>query len=420
MTHVHVIGAGLAGLSASLALTAAGRSVTIHESGPVAGGRCRSYYDRELDMRIDNGNHLLLSGNRTAFAYIDEIGTRDKFAMSHSPRFPFIDLKNGERWVLRPNRGRIPWWILSGTRRVPDTRISDYIGMMRIARIQDDTPVADSMRRGRLYWRLVEPLTIAALNTRPQAGLARLLGEVMTETLMRGGKASIPAFPREGLSDALVDPAVALLQQRGAEIGFSKRVSHLSITDGRVAAIRVGDQVLTLNSDDAVILAVPPWVAADLLPDLTVPDAFEAILNVHFRMAPKVEGPVAEAGFIGILEGVAEWVFIKTDHVSVTISAANSRVDEPARAIASAVWPDVCAALDQQISRGSALPPFRVVKEKRATFAATAQQEKRRPASRTPLRNLALAGDWTATGLPATIEGAIRSGRTAADIVLGA
>jgi hydroxysqualene dehydroxylase len=113
---------------------------------------------------------------------------------------------------------------------------------------------------------------------------------------------------------------------------------------------------------------------------------------------------------------MAEWVFVKRGHVSVTISAANRLVDQGADAIAATVWPDVRAALNLR----DPMPVWRVVKERRATFAATAAQEKLRPGARTGLANLVLAGDWTDTGLPATIEGAIRSGRTAADMLLAA
>ena len=70
-------------------------------------------------MRLDNGNHLLLSGNKSAFAYIDAIGARDRFTGPRNPVFPFMDLKTGRRWTLRPNRGRIPWWVLFADRRVP-------------------------------------------------------------------------------------------------------------------------------------------------------------------------------------------------------------------------------------------------------------------------------------------------------------
>jgi hydroxysqualene dehydroxylase len=419
MSQTHVIGAGLAGLSAALSLTAAGRSVVMHEAGPAAGGRCRSYFDKELDLPIDNGNHLLLTGNKAARAYINEIGARDAFHVPRQAVFPFVDLKTGDRWTVRPNKGRIPWWILSSKRKVPGTRLSDYLGLSRITRIRDDTPVADCMRRGRLYWRLLEPLSVAALNTPSQEGLARLLGTVIRETLMRGGRACIPMLPKQGLSDALINPAVATLAARGADIRFNSRIAELTIDDRRVTALRGPDGPIPLGPDDAVVLAVPPWVAAELLPKLVAPDEYQAILNIHFRFDADSNGPLGEAGFIGMTSGIAEWLFMKPGHISVTISAANNQVDDAARIIAARVWPNVVDALGLHASLKESMPAYRVVKERRATFSATAQQEPRRPGPRTEQAgNLALAGDWTATGLPATIEGAIRSGRSAAGVLL--
>ena len=420
MRHVHVIGAGLAGLSAALSLTAAGHGVTLHEAGPAAGGRCRSYFDRELGIRIDNGNHLLLTGNKDAFAFIAEIGSTALFGGPALPVFPFMDLKSGDRWRVRPNLGRIPWWVLARGRRVPDTRMSDYLKMRRIAAIQDETLVTDSMRRGKLYWRLVEPLAVAALNTHPQAALARLLGAVMRETLLKGGQYCIPRFPADGLSEALIDPAIATLRARGADILFNSRIASVRVQDGRVASLGTAAGAIEVGAGDAVVLAVPPWVAGDLLPGLTAPDHYEAILNLHYKLDADPEGPLAETGFLGVLSGTAQWIFAKKGHISVTVSAANELVDDSAAELAAVVWLNVRDALKLPPEMDREMPPYRVVKEKRATFAATAAQERRRPAARTKLPNLVLAGDWTKTGLPATIEGAIRSGRTAASILLAA
>jgi squalene-associated FAD-dependent desaturase len=407
--HVHVIGAGLAGLSAAIALCERGHAVTVVEAGPAGGGRCRSYFDRELGLRIDNGNHLLLSGNRAAFAFIDTIGARSTLAMPAEPVFPFVDLSSGLRWVLRPNRGRIPWWVLSGKRRVPGTRATDHLALLRLRRIRNDATVATSLRNDTLYRRLVEPLAVAALNTPPDIALARLLGAVMRETLFRGGGACIPAVPREGLSESLIDPAVAWLRARDCEVVTGRRVASVRIEAGRVKELATTEAAIPV---EAAVLAVPPWVATDLLPGQACPIGFQAILNVHFR----IEADPGPAGFIGLVGGIAEWVFVKRGHVSVTISAANRMVEWEAEAIARAVWHDVQAALDLE----GEMPPWRVVKERRATVAATAEQERLRPGARTGIANLVLAGDWTATGLPGTIEGAIRSGRTAAEVLLAA
>lgn len=409
--HAHIVGAGLAGLAAAVSLAAAGRRVTLYEAGPAAGGRCRSYLDRGLGMRIDNGNHLVLSGNRATMAYLRQVGAHDALAGPELPEFPFVDLADGSRWAVAPNPGRIPWWIFARGRRVPGTRVTDYLSLLTLRRAGKRQTVHEVLGRlGPLYRRLLEPLAIAALNTPTDAGLARLLDSVVRETLMRGGDACLPRVPRVGLSESFVDPALAWLSARGANTYAGRRVAALRREVARVAALETPDGSVPLGPDDDVVLAVPAWVAADLVPGLVVPEAFCAILNVHFV----IDADPGPTGFFGVVGGTAEWIFVRSGIVSVTISAANRLVDLSAEAIAQRVWPDVRAVL----GLADPMPPVRVVKERRATHAATAAQEARRPVARTAWRNLVLAGDWTATGLPATIEGAIRSGRAAADILL--
>ena len=410
MNTVHIIGAGLAGLSAGVALASTGRRVMVYEAGPTAGGRCRSYFDRELDCRIDNGNHLILSGNSATMAYLGAIGARSTMRDPGAAKFPFVDLATGARWTVAPGPGRIPWWVMQPSRRVPGTKITDYLQLLALRKAGQDTTVADLLDRpGALYPKLLEPLAVAALNTPPSEAMARLLGAVVEETLLAGGAACVPLFPRNDLSASLIDPAVAFLQAHGGDLQTGCLVAAIQTEAGRVATLATTTGPITVAPDDAVVLAAPPWIAASLLPELAVPDTFQAILNVHFRLGID-PGPV---GFIGVIGGMAEWVFIKRDVVSVTISAANRYVDLPASEIAARVWPNVQAVLEIDM----AMPKVRVVKERRATFAATAAQETRRPGPRTRLANLVLAGDWTATGLPATIEGAIRSGQAAAKLV---
>lgn len=167
---------------------------------------------------------------------------------------------------------------------------------------------------------------------------------------------------------------------------------------------------MAIGADETVIVAVPPAVAASLLPDLVTPRQSRAIVNAHFRLDQAVAAP----DFLGLVGATAQWIFVRDDIASVTVSAADELAEESNETIAMRLWPEVQQAL--QLS-GRDLPPYRIVKEKRATFAQTPAEAARRPGPRTSLANVLLAGDWTATGLPATIEGSVRSGHTAAACV---
>src|SRR5579883_946180 len=162
MPQIHIIGAGLAGLSAGVRLAGQQRAVTVYEAAGQAGGRCRSYYDAGLGAVIDNGNHLLLSGNRAAIRYLDLIGGRDKLEGPSRAEFAFVDLASGERWTLSINDGLWPAWLFDAKRRVPGTRPSDYLpaaALMWAGRRKTVNQVLGA--GGILYSRLWQPLMLA-------------------------------------------------------------------------------------------------------------------------------------------------------------------------------------------------------------------------------------------------------------------
>jgi len=408
----HVIGAGLAGLAAAVRLSEAGEAVVVHEAAGQAGGRCRSYHDPALDMEIDNGNHLLLSANHAALGYLRTIGAADRLVGPEHADFPFVDLKTGERWTLRISDGRVPWWIFDSGRRVPGTRASDYLGYARLLWPPRDAAVGDIVAcSGPLYDRLLGPLLLAALNTAPPEGSAALAGAVLRETVGAGGRACRPLIARDGLGAAFVAPALDYLGARGVTVGFGRRLRALELAGRNVVALGF-DASVQLLADDRVILAVPPVVAAALVPDLPAPSQFRAIVNAHFRIAP----PPGTAPIVGVVNGTVEWIFAFPNRLSVTISGADRLVDTPRDALARTIWREVASVA--QIGDTETLPPWQIVRERRATFAALPTEERKRPGADTAWRNLWLAGDWTATGLPATIEGAIRSGERAAALAI--
>ncbi|MBI3275640.1 MAG: FAD-dependent oxidoreductase, partial [Methylocystis sp.] len=174
--RVHVVGAGLAGLACALRLCGEGRRVVVYEAAGAAGGRCRSHYDAGLDLVIDNGNHLLLSGNRAAHDYLMRCGAAGALAGPNACVFDFLDARSGERWRLRPNASRWPWWIFVKDRRAPGTKAAEYLGALGILRAAPGATIGEAMAcSGLLYERLWRPVLLSALNTDPReasAGLA--------------------------------------------------------------------------------------------------------------------------------------------------------------------------------------------------------------------------------------------------------
>ena len=408
---VHIIGAGLGGLSAAVRLASLGRrKVAVHEATAFAGGRCRSYHDAAIGMTIDNGNHLLLSGNTAALAYLRDVGAEQRLIGPQHAEFFFVDLKSGARWTLKFNDGRLPFWIFDRNSRVPGTQPLDYLSLARLLWARDRQTVGEVIPcEGVLYERLVEPLILAALNIDPPQGSARLAAAIVRETLAVGGRACRPLIAREGLGPTLVEPALAFLKQRGATLYLEHQLRALAFADGRVETLDFGAETIALGADDTVILAVPPYAAAMLVRGLDVPNEFRAIVNAHFRIAPPADLPP----ILGVLNATTQWLFSFPGRLSVTISAGDRLIDTPREELAATIWSEVARVTGLPAT----LPPWQIVRERRATFAATPAQDLKRPRTATNWSNLFLAGDWTDTGLPATIEGAIRSGNRAAQMI---
>jgi hypothetical protein len=286
----------------------------------------------------------------------------------------------------------------------------DFLKLAPLA-IPVNKPIGDVINcAGPAYHCFLAPLMLAALNTDPKEGSAALAAHVIHETLMRGGKACRPLIARDGLSHALVEPALTFLATRNAEVRFGKRLRAIGLFGSAAASLDLGDETVALTLGDRVILAVPPMVASSIIPDLQPPTAFRAIVNAHFRLDPPADLPP----MIGVLNATTEWLFSYPGRLSTTTSGADRLLDQSREDLAATIWREVSAVTGLPAE----LPPWQIVRERRATFAATPEENAKRPGTTTKFANLYLAGDWTDTGLPATIEGAIRSGNRAAELAL--
>lgn len=401
---IHVIGAGVAGLAAALALADQGRPVVLHESTPQAGGRCRALPDG-----TDNGTHALLGANTVALGFLKRIGALEGWVEPEPAGLPVLDARDGRAFRV----GLSPYDWRDPALRPPGFSAGALLALARMALPGRDRAIGPAMAAHPEFHRgFVDPLVVAALNTPAAEASSHRLGAVLRRMGGRGACRLLVA--RDGLGPNLVAPALAALQAAGAEVRFGARLRRLVQQEGRLAALDFGEDAVRLGLEDRVLLATPPWESQRLLPHLPVPDSYAPIVNLHFARTGPRGGP-QPVRFLGLLDALCQWVLVRPTGVSVTVSAGDEAARTDQDQLAPKAWAELRAAALAFGLPGDwpeEAPPCRVVKERRATPRHLPGPPPNPP--RLPLPNLALAGDWTDTVLPATIEAAIRSGQAAA------
>lgn len=414
---VHIVGAGLAGLSAAVHALSRGASVSVYEGSGQAGGRCRSYHDAKLDRVIDNGNHLVLTGNRSVKAYRLLINApEDTLVAADEARFPFVDLATDERWTVRMNDGPVPWWPLDPSRRPKGVSLHAMLNSVRLLWAGADDTIesvcGSELSSNARFW---EPMSMAVINLPPGRASARLMRATALEA-WRDGRLARPMFAPGGLGAALVEPALAALDKAGSPVAFGRLLKGIDHDGEKVRALHFarGGSV-DLGTDDRVVLALPAHRLNEVLPTIIAPTETSSILNAHFVVED--EGLLrGKPPLLGLVSALTQWIFIKGDIVSLTISAAEyvEGSDASEAALLDRLWTETRRALS--LPADASFAKARLVREKRATFLQTPANVRLRPKQRTEIKNLFLAGDYVDTGLPATIESAVRSGERAAQL----
>ncbi len=336
---IHIIGAGLAGLAAAVRLSKSGARVVLHEAANQAGGRCRSYDDPALGMAIDNGNHLVLSGNRATMEFVTGIGARDRAAWARRGGVP--DGRSRHQPTLdHPHQRRPPAVVDLRCVRARPRHDGDTVssaGALAVAALRSRHRRGDRVQGSGLR-AVARPAAARRTQHRAAAGVRRACRRSAARDAWRpADKRAIRSSPPMGSGAPLSIRRSTFIAQHGGSIRFGHRLRALAFDGARTSKLDFGEDTIDLAPDDAVIVAVPPPVAADLLPGLTVPTEFCAIVNAHYRFVS--DKPVPP--MMGALNGLTEWLFAFPDRLSVTISAANRLLELERETLANKIWHEV-------------------------------------------------------------------------------
>lgn len=435
-----VIGGGLAGLSAACALAERGIAVTLIERRNYLGGRAFSFVDPQTGMELDNGQHVFLRCCAEYIGFLKTIGAFTQTTLQDRLRVTIAN-KSGKQSVLSSTRflpaplDLLPSLLLYRHLGLKD-RLQIVRGMMSIRRAnrERERERLESMsfrdwllqhgQNDRTIAALWELITLPILNDTIDAASAYMGIMAFQDSLLAGKGMADLGYSRVGLSTLVSDGARRYIESRGGKLIMGRRVSDLQVQEGRVTGVRVGDE--TINAD-AVISAVP-WDGLErLLAGEDADTPLSAISPPQLEWAPIVglhigyDRPVSDQSFLTVLDSPIQWIFNRSlmqesadanSRLLVSISAAwreASMTEEELRDLAEA---ELRAVLPE--TRDASMTFFRVIKQPQATFRCLPGVQDQRPPQSTTAPGFFLAGDWTQTGWPATMESAVRSGNLAA------
>ena len=439
--HVVVVGGGCAGLRAAVALADEGVRVTVLESRAGLGGRARSFTDPATGEVVDNGQHLFLSAYDRTLAFLKRLGTADRLIFQDRLQIRFVR-PDGKRFLLDCPRMPAPLHLFWGMCRLPLLTLGDRLALGRLWREVTDGKIGESRQEETVeewltrlgqspaarkwFWR---PLTVAVLNEEPGSVSSVGLRSVLQVLLRRPWGDARLGMACVGLSDLYAQPARSAIESAGGEVLLNRTVTALRVEQGVVRGVRLAG-----GSDlpaDAFVSALPPTALLKILPREERMERLVQDLR-RFSMSPIIsvnlwlDRPVTSEWFTALLGARFQWIFnkgeilkqagIQAQYVSLIASAAYELMGQSNEEVARIALEELRSCFPP--AREGRLIRSQVVREREATVSLTVGTDRFRPGAETPLENFYLAGDWTATGLPATIESAVVSGENCARALL--
>lgn len=435
-----IIGGGLSGLAAGVKLASEGLRVSLFERKHYLGGRCYSYEDAKIGEIVDNGQHVLIGAYHHLLHYLDIIGTKHYLRKESHLRLRLFHPEKGFtdfhiKHLPKPFNlinGIIGFPFLSGTEKIRLIKLGlkiwksgnehkDNLRNMTISQWLDENKQSDTAKKNFWY-----PVAVSIMNESPERASALLFFRSLKMALFGNISDSAILIPNVTQYELYARNAITYLKKRRCNINLNTEVHSLVIKGNKVTGIKLKDNKIV--NGKAIICAVPYYNVIRLIPEHF--HGYEPFLNfVKFESSPIIsyhlwfENAFTDVDHVGCIDSNLQWIFNrrvifgeqkkKPFYITGVISGAhryiNLKKDELTRIALDdlyKIFPD---------SRNSRLIRSTIIKERRATFSATPDAEKNRPSTKTPIQGFFLAGDWTDTGLPATIEGAVLSGFRAAD-----
>ncbi|MBI3654180.1 MAG: FAD-dependent oxidoreductase [Acidobacteria bacterium] len=434
--RVVIIGGGFAGLAAGVDLSERGYDVQLLERRNHLGGRAYSFADAQTGDTVDNGQHLFMGCYVHTIAFLKKIHCLDKLKFQTRPQIDFLDTEHLFTTFDCPPLPA-PFHVLAGLFRLQGLTVGDKLRALNIGKALRGKAAKNGAlsvtewlktlhQSARIRERFWYPMAIATLNENPDIASAKMLKKVLQEAFGAGREASALGISSVGLSELYTDGAQAFIESRGGKIHLRAQVDKLLRNDGKVIAVALknGERL----EADYVISAVPPNVLGEILDEEARRNEFAYLEKLHSAPIVSInlwfDKPVTDREFIGLLGTRVQWLFNKdllnpqkpkSNHLALVISAAHDYM-----ALTKTQLVELALAELHQLipaSREANLLHSTIVKERDATLSHTVASDDLRPHPQTSLTNFFLAGDWTNTGLPATIESAVLSGHTAAALI---
>ena len=436
---VAVLGGGLAGLSAARSLIEMGFDVTLVEKRPFLGGRAFSFYSPETDIEVDNGQHVFMGCCTYYIDFLRAINAYDDAVLQDSLRAEVV--LDGVRGTLSSSPMLGPFHLIPSFIRYPHIGASDKIralfGLLKASLTDrrkdvetlDSQTFYDWLKSNHQSERTIENLwnliVLPTLNDDVRSVNADMALMVIQQGLLKKPRDAAIGYARVGLSSIAGVPGRRFIEDKGGTVMLGKTLRSLSFDGDTVGSAQLSDG--TALQADAYVSALPYETLFALLPPELVSDPFfeliagltsAPIVNVHLWY----DRQVMKDAFIAFLESPIQWVFNRSliqgkpdpsgQYVCISLSGAWEHIDQPKDKLRKLFEEEMRRVFP--LARSAVIRKSLIIKQPNATFRCVPGVSSRRPSQVTPIDNLFLAGDWTSTDWPSTMEGAVRSGVYAA------